>query len=144
MLAGLLSLWRLQGASSSYSFFLQLLVAVSILSLCSFVSMSKSVCLSLMKRCVMVFRAYPDNPGFSILRPLITPAKTWPHKVTFPGSKELGPNSLEATTQPTGTYYCGICQFSFFFFWWPHNTAHRILVPHPGIKPVSPALKLES
>ena len=63
----------------------------------------------------MVFRGYPDNPGFSILRALIIPAKTLPHKVTLPGSKELGPNSLEAAIQPTGTYYCEICFFFFFF-----------------------------
>ena len=30
----------------------------------------------------------------------------------------------------------------FFFFFWPCHTAHRILVPLPGIKPVPPAVKM--
>ena len=77
---------------------------------------------SLVKRCVMVFGGYPDNPGFSILRALIIPVKTLPHKVTLPGSKELGPNSFEAAIQPTGTYYCGICLI--FFFFGGHTTRH--------------------
>ena len=29
----------------------------------------------------------------------------------------------------------------FFCFFWPHNTAYGILVPWPGIKPISPALE---
>ena len=71
----------------------------------------------------MVFGGYPDNPGFSILRALIIPAKTLPHKVTLPGSKELGPNSFEAAIQPTGTYYYGICLIFFFFLVaTPHGT----------------------
>ena len=31
--------------------------------------------------------------------------------------------------------------FSNFFFFWPHHTACGTLIPWPGIKPVSPALK---
>ena len=31
-------------------------------------------------------------------------------------------------------------EFSIFFFFWPNHVAYRILVPQPGIKPVSPAV----
>ena len=35
--------------------------------------------------------------------------------------------------------------YSFFIFiFWPHRTAHRILVPRPGIEPVPPALEAQS
>ena len=33
---------------------------------------------------------------------------------------------------------------SSFFFFWPHHTACRILVPQPGIEPVPPALEMQS
>ena len=35
-------------------------------------------------------------------------------------------------------------QVTFFFFWWLHHMACRILVPQPGIEPVPPILGAQS
>ena len=40
-------------------------------------------------------------------------------------------------------FFC-IDFYLFFFFFWPHPKVHGILVPQPGIKPMPPAVEVQS